>query len=201
MRFSADRPLGLAPATALDHRELARRRLPRQLFDYIDGGAYEETTMRANDADLAAVRLRQRVLRDVSRRGQSVTVLGQELSRNNRFHMSQYLIRRARDWKAAGFSETLDTFPELNDRSKFFSANARAAFMNWASVRDLRNPLGGRQGISEQVQMRELLRRVIAKVMAENDLDVMVNLLETSRVDSDELRELRELIQKKTEQK
>ncbi len=80
MRFSADRPLGLAPATALDHRELARRRLPRQLFDYIDGGAYEETTMRANDADLAQVRLRQRVLRDVSTRGQTVTVLGQQLA-------------------------------------------------------------------------------------------------------------------------
>ena len=80
MRFSADRPLGLAPATVLDHRELARRRLPRQLFDYIDGGAYEETTMRANDADLASVLLRQRVLRDVSRRGQATTVLGQQLS-------------------------------------------------------------------------------------------------------------------------
>jgi len=104
------------------------------------------------------------------------SMLGQELSRNNRFHMSQYLIRRARDWNRAGFTETLDTFSELNERSKFFSANARAAFMNWASVRDLRNPLGSRQGISEQVQMRELLRRVIAKVMAENDLDALVNL-------------------------
>ena len=39
MRFRADRPLGLAPATVLDYRELARRRLPRQLFDYVDGGA------------------------------------------------------------------------------------------------------------------------------------------------------------------
>ena len=44
--------MGLAPATVLDYRELARRRLPRQLFDYVDGGAYEETTMRANVADL-----------------------------------------------------------------------------------------------------------------------------------------------------
>ena len=42
MRFRADRPLGIAPATVLDYRELARRRLPRQLFDYVDGGAYEE---------------------------------------------------------------------------------------------------------------------------------------------------------------
>ena len=59
MRFRADRPLGLAPATVLDYRELARRRLPRQLFDYVDGGAYEEATMRANVADLERLLLRQ----------------------------------------------------------------------------------------------------------------------------------------------
>ena len=51
-RFAADRPLNLAPATAQDYRELARRRLPRQLFDYVDGGAYDEVTMRSNVADL-----------------------------------------------------------------------------------------------------------------------------------------------------
>ena len=66
MRLRADRPLGVAPATVLDFRELARRRLPRQLFDYIDGGAYEEVTMRANVADLKRVLLRQLVMRDVS---------------------------------------------------------------------------------------------------------------------------------------
>lgn len=80
MRFTPDRPLGLAPATITDHRELARRRLPRQLFDYIDGGAYEESTLAANVADLDALRLRQRVLRDVTRREQSTEVLGQPLA-------------------------------------------------------------------------------------------------------------------------
>jgi L-lactate dehydrogenase (cytochrome) len=80
MRFAADRPLGVAPATINDHRELARRRLPRQLFDYIDGGAYDEATMAANVADLQDVRLRQRVMRDVGTRSQATTVLGQELS-------------------------------------------------------------------------------------------------------------------------
>jgi L-lactate dehydrogenase (cytochrome) len=70
----------LAPATVLDYRELARRRLPRQLFDYIDGGAYEETTLRANVADLADVLLRQVVLRDVSHRRQATEVLGEQLS-------------------------------------------------------------------------------------------------------------------------
>jgi L-lactate dehydrogenase (cytochrome) len=80
MRFAADRPLAVAPATVLDYRELARRRLPRQLFDYIDGGAYEETTMRANTSDLERVLLRQVVMRDVSARDAAVEVLGQRLA-------------------------------------------------------------------------------------------------------------------------
>ena len=80
MRFSADQPLNVQPATVRDYRELARRRLPRQLFDYIDGGAYEEVTARANETDLAKVLLRQRVMRDVSVREQETEVLGQKLS-------------------------------------------------------------------------------------------------------------------------
>jgi L-lactate dehydrogenase (cytochrome) len=80
MRLRADRPLGLAPATALDYRELARRRLPRQLFDYVDGGAYEEATLRANVADLEQVLLRQIVMRDVSTREHGVEVVGQRMS-------------------------------------------------------------------------------------------------------------------------
>jgi L-lactate dehydrogenase (cytochrome) len=79
MRFGADRPLNLVPATVLDYRELARRALPRQLFDYLDGGAYEEATMRANVSDLEDVLLRQVVMRDVSTREQAVEVLGQRL--------------------------------------------------------------------------------------------------------------------------
>lgn len=75
-----DRSLGLAPAAVRDYRELARRRLPRQLFDYVEGGAYEEATMAANLADLRRIRLRQRVLRDVSERKLGTTVLGEELS-------------------------------------------------------------------------------------------------------------------------
>jgi L-lactate dehydrogenase (cytochrome) len=78
--MSRDRPLNVVPATVLDYRELARRRLPRQLFDYIDGGAYEEVTMRANVADLERVLLRQRVMRDVSTRDQTTEVLGQRLA-------------------------------------------------------------------------------------------------------------------------
>jgi L-lactate dehydrogenase (cytochrome) len=64
----------------LDYRELARRRLPRQLFDYIDGGAYEERTLAANVDDLERLLLRQAVMRDVSERNQAVEVLGQRLA-------------------------------------------------------------------------------------------------------------------------
>jgi L-lactate dehydrogenase (cytochrome) len=53
-------------ASALDYRELARRRLPHFLFEYIDGGSYAEVTLRRNVADLEAIALRQRVLTDVS---------------------------------------------------------------------------------------------------------------------------------------
>jgi L-lactate dehydrogenase (cytochrome) len=70
----------VAPATIGDYRELARRRLPRQLFDYIDGGAYEESTMRANVSELEAIKLRQRVMVDVETRSQATTVLGQDLA-------------------------------------------------------------------------------------------------------------------------
>jgi L-lactate dehydrogenase (cytochrome) len=80
MRYAADRPLGVAPGTALDYRELARRRLPRQLFDYIDGGAYEESTMRGNTTDLERLLLRQVVMRDVAERDPAVEVLGQRLA-------------------------------------------------------------------------------------------------------------------------
>jgi len=67
----------LTPASISDYRELARRRLPRQLFDYIDGGSYEEVTLAANRTDLLALRLRQRVMRDVSQLDTSARVLGQ----------------------------------------------------------------------------------------------------------------------------
>ncbi|PZN92191.1 MAG: L-lactate dehydrogenase [Alphaproteobacteria bacterium] len=53
-------------ANIADHREAARRRLPPFLFEYIDGGSYAETTLRRNVADLEAIALKQRVMRDVS---------------------------------------------------------------------------------------------------------------------------------------
>ncbi len=58
--------LRLVPASTADYRLLAEKRLPRSLFDYVDGGAYEETTLRANIEDLQRLELKQRVMRDVS---------------------------------------------------------------------------------------------------------------------------------------
>lgn len=67
-------------ACAADYRGAARRRLPRILFDYIDGGAYAEATLRANSADLADLTLRQRVLRDVSQLSTAMELFGQSLA-------------------------------------------------------------------------------------------------------------------------
>jgi len=54
-------------ASPTDYRELARRRLPRFPFEYVDGGTFDEVTLTRN-ADLGAVALRQRVMRDISER-------------------------------------------------------------------------------------------------------------------------------------
>lgn len=68
------------PADVADYRERARRRLPRFLFDYIDGGSGSEQTLQANVDDLRRVRLRQRVMRDVSRVDLKTRLFGQDLS-------------------------------------------------------------------------------------------------------------------------
>jgi len=58
--------LSRGPASVSDYRALAKARLPHFLFEYLDGGSYAEATLKRNAADLEAVALRQRVLRDVS---------------------------------------------------------------------------------------------------------------------------------------
>ncbi|MFV0318066.1 MAG: L-lactate dehydrogenase [Microthrixaceae bacterium] len=79
MGLTGDRSLNLRPASVRDHREAARRRIPRQLFDYLDGGAYEERTLAANEEAFAAIQLHQRVMRDVSEINLSTEVLGRQL--------------------------------------------------------------------------------------------------------------------------
>ncbi len=70
----------MIPACIGDYRELARRRLPRLLFDYIDGGSYAEATLRRNTQDFEAIALRQRVLRDVSSISLQTELFGQAMS-------------------------------------------------------------------------------------------------------------------------
>ena len=67
-------------SSASDYREAARRKLPRFLFDYIDGGAYAEHTLTANTADLASVSLRQRILKNVGQLSLETTLFGQKLA-------------------------------------------------------------------------------------------------------------------------
>jgi L-lactate dehydrogenase (cytochrome) len=63
-----------------DLRNIAKRRIPRAIFDYADGGSYSELTLRANAADLDKMTFRQRVMVDVSAISLSTTVLGNEIS-------------------------------------------------------------------------------------------------------------------------
>ncbi|MBM3928816.1 MAG: alpha-hydroxy-acid oxidizing protein [Sphingomonadales bacterium] len=67
-------------SSASDFREAARRRLPRFLFDYADGGAYAEATLRRNVDDLSDIALRQRVLRNVATIDLKVTLFGREMA-------------------------------------------------------------------------------------------------------------------------
>ncbi len=71
--------LNLIPVTAQDYRGLARKRLPRNLFDYIDGGAYTETTLAANVNDFETIQLKQRVMRDISSVNTSTKLFGETL--------------------------------------------------------------------------------------------------------------------------
>lgn len=104
------------------------------------------------------------------------TIQQQELAPTFRFHISQYLTRRAADWREKDFTESLDSWAALNARSKFWGDDQRAAFKNWEEIADPRNPLGERQGVNERIMLRELLRRADMMVILENRLDALVRL-------------------------
>ena len=63
-------------ASVNDYRALAKARLPHFLFEYIDGGSYDEVTLDRNIEDLRAVTLKQRVMRDVSKLDLSTSLFG-----------------------------------------------------------------------------------------------------------------------------
>jgi L-lactate dehydrogenase (cytochrome) len=71
----------MAPILSIDDlRKLAKRRVPRGIFDYADGGSYEEVTIRRNAADLDAMTFRQRVMVDVSNVSLGTKMLGSPVS-------------------------------------------------------------------------------------------------------------------------
>jgi L-lactate dehydrogenase (cytochrome) len=104
-------------ASVADFREAARRRLPRFLFDYVDGGSYGEVTLRRNVADLAEIALRQRVLRDVSTLDLSSELLGEKLALPvalgpvglSGMYARRGEVQAARAAQAAGLQFTLST--------------------------------------------------------------------------------------------
>jgi L-lactate dehydrogenase (cytochrome) len=63
-----------------DLRQLARRKVPRALFDYVDRGSYDEISYHANSAALKAIRFRQRVLVDADNRSLGTTMLGEKVA-------------------------------------------------------------------------------------------------------------------------
>jgi L-lactate dehydrogenase (cytochrome) len=67
-------------SAASDYREAAKRKLPRFLFDYLDGGSYAETTLRNNVSDLSSLALRQRVLRNVADLSTETELLGEKMA-------------------------------------------------------------------------------------------------------------------------
>ncbi len=143
-----------------------------QPAEFMPGKTFGDGTMTAIDymMEMAEGRLAPPANLDIA------TIQNQELAMSFRFHIPQYLTRRAADWKALGFTETLTSFGALNARSKFWGDDQRSAFKNWEEVTDPRNALGGRQGVDERIMLRELLRRVDMMVMLENHLDALVRL-------------------------
>jgi hypothetical protein len=98
---------------------------------------------------------------------------GDAQSRTFRFHIPQYLMRRAKDWAGRGYKETLTDWPALNARSKFWGDDQRAAFKNWEEIASLHKPP---KGIADNIQRREFLRRVIMKVILDNRLDLLIQV-------------------------
>lgn len=63
-----------------DLKRLAKRRVPKMFFDYADSGAWTETTYRANESDFSKIKLRQRVLVDMTNRSLETTMIGEKVA-------------------------------------------------------------------------------------------------------------------------
>ena len=67
-------------SASTDYRAAAKSKLPPFLFHYIDGGAYNEHTLRRNTADLADIALRQRILKNMSELSLETELFGEKLA-------------------------------------------------------------------------------------------------------------------------
>jgi L-lactate dehydrogenase (cytochrome) len=76
----ANKSLNIVAASINDYRRLAEKRLPRQLFDYIDGGSYQEQTLQANTNAFDQLLLKQRILRDVANIDTGIELFGKKLA-------------------------------------------------------------------------------------------------------------------------
>ena len=68
------------PLTIADLKKLAQRRVPKMFFDYADSGAWTESTYAANESDFSQIKLRQRVMVDMTDRTLATTMVGQKVS-------------------------------------------------------------------------------------------------------------------------
>ncbi len=68
------------PLTIADLKKMARRRVPKMFFDYADSGAWTESTYRANEEDFSKIKLRQRVLVDMTNRSLVTQMIGHDVS-------------------------------------------------------------------------------------------------------------------------
>ncbi|MBZ5758772.1 MULTISPECIES: alpha-hydroxy acid oxidase [Rhizobium] len=68
------------PLTIADLKALAKRRVPKMFFDYADSGAWTQSTYDANESDFHKIKLRQRVLVDMTNRSLQTTMVGQTVS-------------------------------------------------------------------------------------------------------------------------
>ncbi|WP_342131091.1 alpha-hydroxy acid oxidase [Hydrogenophaga sp. OTU3427] len=71
----------MTPVTCIeDLRALARRRVPRMFYDYVDTGSWTQSTYRANEADFQQLKFRQRVAVDIGQRSTRSTMAGQAVA-------------------------------------------------------------------------------------------------------------------------
>ncbi|MEH6951313.1 alpha-hydroxy acid oxidase [Nitrobacter sp. NHB1] len=100
-----------------DLRDVHKRRVPKAFFDYVDRGSYSEQTYRANHEDLQAIRFRQRILVDISKRDLATTILGEKANLplilapvgSTGMQYSDGEIHACRAAQAAGIPYTLST--------------------------------------------------------------------------------------------